>query len=110
VFISPYAVHHDPHIFKNPETCDPERFAAGRINDIPPYAYIPFGGGPRVCIGNAFATMEMVLLAATVLQKYRLRLAQAPPALELEIVLRPRGGLRMRPIPRAAEAKRPLAA
>ncbi len=57
VFISPYVVHHDPNIYKNPETCDPERFAAGRISEIPPYAYIPFGGGPRICIGNAFATM-----------------------------------------------------
>ncbi len=110
VFISPYAVHHDPNVYKDPEKCDPERFAAGRISDIPPYAYIPFGGGPRICIGNAFATMEMVLLAATVLQKYRLRLDQEPPAMDLEIVLRPRGGLRMRPIPRAAEGEIPLAA
>src|SRR5690606_35296734 len=70
VFIAPYIVHRDPKLFKNPETFDPERFSPGRIDEIPAYAYIPFGGGPRICIGSAFATMEIVLLAATVLQKY----------------------------------------
>ena len=54
--------------------------------------------------------MEMVLLAATVLQKYRLHLDQAPPALELEIVLRPRGGLRMQAMPRTAAVRAALAA
>ena len=110
VFISPYAVQHNPRFFKDPERCDPERFAPGRINDIPPYAYIPFGGGPRICIGNAFATMEMVLIAATVLQKYHLQLDQPLPEMEMEIVLRPKEGLRMRPTPREHAAKTPLAA
>ena len=110
ILISPYVVQHDPKNFKDPEKCDPERFAPGRIGEIPPYAYIPFGGGPRICIGNAFATMEMVLLAATVLQKVRLRLDQTPPPMELEIVLRPKGGLRMRAIPRQGLAAAPLAA
>jgi cytochrome P450 len=110
VFISPYIVQHDARNFPEPERFDPERFAPGRINEIPPYAYIPFGGGPRICIGNAFAVMEMTLLTATVLQRYRLCLDQPPPALELEIVLRPKDGLRMRAVPRERQADRPQAA
>jgi cytochrome P450 len=100
VLIAPYVVQRDPRNFPNPEVFDPDRFAPGRIQQIPPYAYIPFGGGPRICIGNSLATMEIVLLAATVLQKFRLVLDQPPPEPELEIVLRPRGGLRMRALPR----------
>jgi cytochrome P450 len=100
VFICPYIVQRDARYFRDPEVFDPERFAPGRIDEIPPYAYIPFGGGPRVCIGNSLATMEIVLLAATVLQKFRLTLDQASPEMEMEIVLRPRGGLRVRALPR----------
>ena len=110
VFISPYVVQHDPKIYADPERFDPERFSPERIHRIPPYAYLPFGGGPRICIGNAFATMEMVLVAATVLQKYHLRLDQAPPAMEMEVVMRPRGGLRMRAMRREGPARVRVAA
>ncbi len=110
VFISPYVVQHDPKIYADPERFDPERFSPERIHRIPPYAYLPFGGGPRICIGNAFATMEMVLVAATVLQKYHLRLDQAPPAMEMEVVMRPRGGLRMRAVRREGPARVRVAA
>ncbi|MBX7103322.1 MAG: cytochrome P450 [Gemmataceae bacterium] len=95
VFIAPYVVHHDARNFPDPEVCDPERFAPGRIEQIPAYAYIPFGGGPRICIGNALATMQIILMAATVLQKYRVTLAQPTPEHEMEVVLRPKGGLRV---------------
>ena len=73
VFISPYVVQHDPKYYADPERFDPERFSPGRLQEIPPYAYLPFGGGPRICIGNAFAVMEMVLVAATILQKYHVQ-------------------------------------
>lgn len=106
VFIAPYIVQRDARNFPNPEVFDPERFAPERIDQIPPYSYIPFGGGPRTCIGNSLAIMEFVLLAATVLQKYRLTLDQGPPEMELEIVLRPKGGLRMRAEPRQQFGKR----
>ena len=76
------------------------RFSPERLSAIPSYAYIPFGGGPRICIGNVFAIMEMVLVAAAVLQKFHIRLDQAAPEMELEVVLRPKGGLRMRAVPR----------
>lgn len=108
VFISPYVVHHDPRHFKDPETFDPERFAPGRIEEIPTYAYLPFGGGPRICIGNSFAIMEIVLVAATVLQKFRVVLEQAEVEPELEVVLRPKGGLRMRAVARHERGPFPL--
>jgi cytochrome P450 len=105
VFIAPYIVHRDARLFPDPEAFDPERFAPGRVEHIPPYAYLPFGGGPRICIGNSLATMELVLLAATVLQQYRLTLDQPPPEMEMEIVLRPKGGLRMRAEPRQGQGR-----
>ena len=97
LYVFPYLTQRDGRFFENPETFDPDRFAPGRVDEIPPYAYFPFGGGPRVCIGSLFATMEMVLIAATVLQKFRLKLAADQPAVEPEplIAMRPKGGLRV---------------
>ena len=73
------------------------RFAPGRSDKIPQYAYLPFGGGPRICIGNTFATMEMILILASVLQKFRVRLAadQPEPEPEVMIAIRPKGGMRV---------------
>jgi len=97
VYIFPWVTHRDPRFFEEPELFDPQRFAPGRAERIPPYAYIPFGAGPRVCIGNTFATMEMILILATVLQKFRVKLAAEQPEVEPEplIAIRPRGGLRV---------------
>jgi cytochrome P450 len=103
VFISPYIVQRDARLFPDPETFDPERFAPGRADRIPAYSYLVFGAGARTCIGNALAVMELVLVAATVLQRYRLVLDQAPPEPEMEVVLRPKGGMRMRAEPRALD-------
>ena len=100
VFISPYIIQRDARYFPDPLTFDPERFAPGRADQIPAYSYLLFGAGPRTCIGNNMATMEIVMLAATVLQKFRLRLDQPAPEPEMEVVLRPKGGLRMRAEPR----------
>jgi cytochrome P450 len=105
IFMSPYIVQHDERFFPNPEVFDPERFAPGRADRLTPYSYIVFGAGVRTCIGNSMATMELVLLAATVLQRYRLTLEQEPPEAELEVVLRPKGGLRMKAIPRRVPAE-----
>jgi cytochrome P450 len=78
-----YFLHHDPRWFPDPERFDPQRFAPGRAEHIPPHAYFPFGAGPRVCIGNMFAMTEMTLVLATLLPRYRLALApgQGPPQL-----------------------------
>jgi cytochrome P450 len=106
-YIFPYVTHRDGRFFEQPETFDPERFAPGRAERIPQYAYIPFGAGPRVCIGNTFATMEMILIVATVLQRFRLKLAagQGPAEPEPLISIRPKGGLRVSLVARSEPAR-----
>src|SRR5262249_19518954 len=74
IALAPYVTQRDPRYFPNPHQFDPERFAAGRAEQIPPYAYFPFGAGPHVCIGNTFAMMEMTLVVATIWQQFRLAL------------------------------------
>jgi cytochrome P450 len=106
VQIISYVVHHDARWFPEPERFDPERFAPGRVEQIPQYAYFPFGGGPRVCIGNTFAMMEMTLILATILQRFRPTLApgQGEPGRLVQMSLRPAGGLRLRLTRRAPAA------
>jgi cytochrome P450 len=77
IWISPYILHRHPRFYDQPEAFQPERFgpdAAGTHLEsrLPKFAYLPFGGGPRVCIGNAFALMEAQLIMATIVQRYRL--------------------------------------
>ena len=74
MIVSPYVTHRWPDIWDNPEGFEPERFMPERVAERPRYAYFPFGGGPRQCIGNTFALMEAQLVLATVGQKYRLSL------------------------------------
>lgn len=97
-YLSPFVTHRDPRYFPDPLVYDPERFSPERIEQIPEWAYFPFGGGPHVCIGAGFASMEMVLIAATVLQQFRPAIASGQGPIELEpfISLRPRGGLQLR--------------
>lgn len=90
-------VHRDPRWWPNPMRFDPDRFDPGREQSIQKFAYMPFGGGPRICIGNTFAMMEARLLLATMASRYRLLLplgTHIKP--EPLITLRPKGGLRMR--------------
>jgi cytochrome P450 len=107
-----YPVHHDARWFPDPERFDPDRFLPERMEEVPQYAYFPFGGGPRVCIGNNFALMEMTLIVATVLQGFELQLApqQQEPRLSVMLSLRPKGGLWMTVEPRAAADRKSLAA
>ena len=74
VTVNTYALHRDPRFFEEPERFNPERFAAGWEDRMPRYTYLPFGGGPRVCIGNGFAMMEARLILATVARHWRLTL------------------------------------
>ena len=69
VMISPYAMHRKAEYFPEPERFDPERFTPEREKQLPRHAYIPFGAGPRICIGNHFAMMEGHLLLATLAQR-----------------------------------------
>ena len=68
--VSPYAMHHNPRYWPEPERFDPERFSSEQERARHKYAYIPFGAGSRVCIGNVFAMMEAQLLLATMMQHY----------------------------------------
>lgn len=96
VNISPWVTHRNPTLWPEPERFDPERFRPERAKQRHRFAYFPFGGGPRVCIGNGFALMEARLILATLAQRYRLRLV---PGQDIEplgrITLRPSNGMRM---------------
>lgn len=73
VFISPYANHRNPKYFPEPEVFDPLRFSEEREKSIPKHAYMPFGTGPRVCIGQSFAMMEAKLILASVLNRFSVK-------------------------------------
>jgi cytochrome P450 len=96
VLIVPWLLHRKPSLWENPDRFDPERFAPERAAERPRFAYIPFGGGPRICIGAAFAMAEAMLILATIAQRYRLRLKPGFPVEPQGLItLRPRHGLRM---------------
>jgi cytochrome P450 len=96
VLMSPWVMHRDPRFFPDPFKFDPERWTAKAREARPKFSYFPFGGGPRVCIGEQFAWMEGALLIATIAQHWQMRLAEGqrvePKAM---ITLRPRYGMRM---------------
>jgi cytochrome P450 len=96
IWLSPYMTHRHPDYWEHPEVFDPERFSPERSTGRPHFAYFPFGGGPRLCIGSNFAMMEAQLVLATIAQRYQLRLVpdhQVEPQVLLS--LRPRNGLPM---------------
>ena len=96
VTISPYVTHRNPQLWEEPLRFDPERFTPDRIKTRHRFAYLPFGGGPRICIGRGFAMAEACLVLATIARAFRLRMV---PGHRVEacgkITLRPRYGLRM---------------
>ncbi len=97
ISVNTYAMHHDRRFFDDPERFDPERFAAGWEEQIPRYAFLPFGGGPRVCIGNGFAMMEARLILAAVAQRWRLSVEPDQEIVPAQLVtVRPKHGIRMR--------------
>ena len=95
-FVVPYVLHRLPAYWQDPDAFDPERFLPERSADRPKFVYLPFGAGPRQCIGNHFALIEAQLIVATLAQRYRLHLVPGhrvePWAL---ITLRPRYGMPM---------------
>ncbi|MFI5454866.1 MAG: cytochrome P450 [Isosphaerales bacterium] len=96
VFMPQWVVHRDSRWYDDPEEFRPERWADGLIQRIHRYAYFPFGGGPRICIGNNFALMEASLILATIAQKYRLRLAPDAVIAPLPtMTLRPAHGVKV---------------
>jgi cytochrome P450 len=102
ILINQFITHRDPRWYPQPEVFNPERWAAGHNgegtgqNSRPKFAYFPFGGGPRQCIGEGFAWMEGVLLLATLAQRWRMRLADGQQiGLRPVLTLRPKYGMRM---------------
>ena len=94
--MSAWVTHRDPRYFADPEVFNPDRWTDEMTARLPRFAYFPFGGGPRRCIGTAFTMTETVLLLATIAQKFRLRLLQEHPVTpEPSITLRPREGIRV---------------
>lgn len=94
VAVSPYLIHHNPDVWPDPAGFDPGRFLD---KDPDRYTWLPFGGGKRACIGQAFAEQEAVLALATIAQRYRLELpATGLPAAIAGVTLRPARGLPMR--------------
>jgi cytochrome P450 len=94
LFAFQWVTHRDPRYFDEPDAFKPERWSNGE--QVAKYAYFPFGGGPRQCIGNYFAMMEIVLLLATIGQRFRFQL---DPAHKVEVLpvlsLRPKNGIRV---------------
>jgi cytochrome P450 len=98
VVILQWTLHRDPRFWIDPEVFDPERWSpeGARYKPVPRFAYFPFGGGPRVCIGAGFAMMEAILLLATVAQRFRMDLAPKQKVRMLpSVTLRPRRGIKM---------------
>jgi cytochrome P450 len=100
-FFSQYIVHRDPKYFPDPLVFRPERFTTEAKAQRPKFAYFPFGGGGRQCIGESFAWMEATLVLATLAQRWRLNIVETHPiALQPKITLRPKHGIQAIPQPR----------
>ncbi len=97
VFFSAYLLHRHPDFWENPETFDPRRFERERERKQHPFAYLPFGGGPRICLGNSFAMMEAVFIIAMTTQRFRLNLVSDQPIKPLiSLTTRPKGGVEVK--------------
>lgn len=94
VAVSPWTLHRDPQTFPDPERFDPQRFLGEEAAARHRYSYLPFGAGPRTCIGNSFATMEAVILLATLAGRAEVQpLSGAAVAPEPSVTLRPSPGV-----------------
>jgi cytochrome P450 len=96
VLVSQYVMHRDPRYYPEPDAFDPQRWTPEAEAARPKFAYFPFGGGARQCIGEGFAWMEGILLLATLAQQWHMRLVPGHPvALRPLVTLRPKHGMRM---------------
>ena len=94
VVMSQWIMHRDPRFFPDPEKFDPDRWSSESTQRLPKFAYFPFGGGPRQCIGASFAIMEAVLLLATIAKRFQLCAVEGPPVLPVpSFTLRPKEGI-----------------
>ena len=94
IMMSPYVMHRDPKFWKDPDTFNPDRFSEEQSKGRDRYAYYPFGGGPRFCIGSNFALLEMQLMLAILCQRFTFNIApKYKVELEPLVTLRPKGGM-----------------
>lgn len=101
VFMSQWVIHRDARFFPEPERFDPRRWTPEMEAALPRFAYFPFGGGVRKCIGESFAWTEGILVLATLAQRWRARLVEGHPVRPLPLItLRPRYGIHVRMEPR----------
>ena len=97
VLIAPWVLHRDPRHFEEPDAFRPDRWMNGLARSLPRYAYMPFGGGPRICIGQRFAMIEAVLILATIAQRFSFTWQSDRPVTPFpSITLRPKGGVWVR--------------
>jgi len=97
IWFCPWAIQRDPRWFDSPDTFQPERWEGDLAKRLPRFAYFPFGGGPRLCIGQAFAQLEAVLVLATLARSFDVEVLPVPAAVPVpSVTLRPRHGLRAR--------------
>ena len=97
MFLSQWVMHHDERYFPEPYTFDPNRWTSEATAGRPKHAYFPFGGGPRLCIGEQFAWMEGILIIAGLAQKYVMRLVPGHKVVPQPLItLRPKYGMKMR--------------
>lgn len=105
LFLSPYLMHRHPEFYPDPERFDPERWTPEQIASRPKFSYFPFGGGLRTCIGEQFAWTEMILVVATLAQRWNLELVPGQHVeTEALVTLRPKGGIQMVTRERASKA------
>jgi len=96
VMVLPYLTHRHPDFWDEPERFNPQRFTAENVAARPKFAYFPFGGGPRLCLGQGFAWMEGQIALAMIASRYRLELAQGQTLdMHPSLALRPKNGLWM---------------
>ncbi len=102
VLVLPFQIHRLPEFWENPNEFIPERFTPEKVKEMHKFAYFPFGGGPRQCIGNNFALMEMQVIIASTLRNFSFeRTTTEDPEMEQLVTLRMKNGIKMKAVANA---------